>query len=621
MYPRKIFLVLLALMCLTQLTQAGVQATLSPDGGHSNQNQINTALAQGNVYLNAGVYEVDGTITISSDRVLSGDPNAIIRVWSGSSQWFTGSTGIISSSGIINNIEISGFQVDGNIANLPSSYADSRADTSHDCERCILLRGASNQFGSNIKIHDMTLHDSFSDGVYVIFCDGVDCYNNIISDCQHEGVYFSCLKNSIMRGNKIAGICSDEARLDNCVNCKVYDNLFFSFTGESYGQYKGGQAGIQTGDSGSSHGYDASKKPQSTKNLEIYNNTFSSPGRMAIWNHADGSANVYIHNNLFIDSTGLETQGTSIGEIAQNISESNPPTLEMSKSIFNILDDLMNRDYTNSGSTSQTGDSIHYSVKTYEKGRIAGGLAIVGFKNAIKLDNHTYISSANDTLVKTELVSIGSLDPTTKQSKMEKNVTTDIKNGIATATLNVKLTYYTVKNGSNGKASFVSHSTTATFTTSAKAPEILSRNLNVSGTVDDYQQKSNPNTRVFVPYEAATQSIEYVYDGQSETHTFMLGERLTDSSGVEYTSYSRVNQWDGGLNHMSDSCIIHDSHFDPAKLKVVYRTPFENVTVADLKITEHNAPSEKWQVPELGFILRTFFMLWIGYRLMKLIFS
>lgn len=339
MKPLPAFALLAFFILSTVIAEAGEQ-TLSPDNGHSNQNQINAALERGNVYLQAGVYEIDNTIVMPSNRVLSGDSNAIIRVSSTSSQWFTGSTGVISCSGIANNIEISGFQMDGNIGNLPKSYANSRSDTDHDCQKLIILRGASNQFAQNIRIHHLKLYNSFSDGIFVIFGDNVQCYDNFISNTQHEGIYFSCLKNSVMYRNKIAGICSDAARLDNCVNCKVYDNLFFSYNGESYGQYKGGQAGLQVANSASSHGYDASKKPQMTDRVEITNNTFADPGRQAIWLHNyDGS--VFVHDNEFIDSAGLETQGIPVGDISVD----NPPSVEDTEAVFNSIFDFLKRDY------------------------------------------------------------------------------------------------------------------------------------------------------------------------------------------------------------------------------------------------------------------------------------
>jgi len=75
--------------------------TLSP----CDQNRINQALSTvyqsggGEVYLNPGVYEITGPINIGSNTLLTGDPNAIIRVSASSSHWFTNSVGIINAIG------------------------------------------------------------------------------------------------------------------------------------------------------------------------------------------------------------------------------------------------------------------------------------------------------------------------------------------------------------------------------------------------------------------------------------------------------------------------------------------------------------------------------------------
>ena len=343
-------------MLLCGLANAGEQITLTPDGGHSNQEQINKALEKGNVYLEAGVYEVDDTIIIGSNRVLTGDKKAIIKVWGGSSQYFVGLKGVISCEGAVHDVEISNIQIDGNIKDLPRSYANSRSDRSHDCEKLIILHGYSNQFAKNIKIHDLKLYNSYSDGCYILFGENIEVYNNFISNTQHEGVYLSCVKNGLFYNNKIAAICSDAGRLDNCVDCKVYDNYFFSYNGESYGQYKGGQAGLQIGDSGSSKGYNASKKPLKTKNIEVYNNVFADPGRQAIWLDSTGKGveNVYIHSNEFIDAAGLETQGIPVGDISSNVSYDNPPSVEISESIFNSIFDVMYLDFVPQADSNDT---------------------------------------------------------------------------------------------------------------------------------------------------------------------------------------------------------------------------------------------------------------------------
>lgn len=317
------FAILLTFLLLSGIARAGDEI------------RINQMLEQGgNVHLPSGVFNLEGPVIIHSNTVLSGELDTILRVSSSSSKWFTGQTGVICNpSESLQNVEIRGFQIDGNIANLPRSY-DSTPGHARDCQKLILIGGWSSQHGNNIKIHDMKLYNAFSDGIYIRFTDGVEVYNNIISNCQHEGFYLSCVRDSVVYGNKIAGITSDCGRLDNCQKSKVFDNLFVSYEGESFGAYKGGQNGLQIGDAGSSMGYDASDKPFFTENIEVYNNTFSDPGLKAIWLH--GGKNVYIHGNRFVDASQFETEGFSF---------ENAPSVETSEKVFSSLFDFMKQDY------------------------------------------------------------------------------------------------------------------------------------------------------------------------------------------------------------------------------------------------------------------------------------
>jgi Na+-transporting NADH:ubiquinone oxidoreductase subunit NqrC len=93
MQLKKSIIIILAL-CLfaSQIGLAGEQIVLSPQAGHSNQDQINNAIKQAatsargvSVFLTAGIYEVDNTIIMRSNVRLLGDPDAIIRVSSTSS--------------------------------------------------------------------------------------------------------------------------------------------------------------------------------------------------------------------------------------------------------------------------------------------------------------------------------------------------------------------------------------------------------------------------------------------------------------------------------------------------------------------------------------------------------
>ncbi|MFA6727525.1 MAG: right-handed parallel beta-helix repeat-containing protein [Prevotella sp.] len=613
---RKIVFLFLVFLYAVQLVQAGEQTTLSPDSGHSNQVQINEALENGNVYLNAGVYEVDGPIYIGSDRVLTGDKNAIIRVWSGSSKYFVGLKGVISCRGVVQNVEISNIQLDGNIGNLPSGYANSRSDTDHDCQKMIILHGYSNQFAKNIKIHDLKLYNSFSDGCYILFAESVQVYNNFISNCQHEGFYLSCVNQGLIYNNKIAGICSDAGRLDNCQYCKVYDNYFFSYNGESYGQYKGGQAGLQIANAGSSHGYDASNKPQKTDNIEVYNNIFADPGRQAIWLH-NYDGNVFVHDNSFINADVLETMGIPIGDISYE----NQPSVELSEEVFSSIFDILDMEFTDSGRTEQTADDIPLQVTENTSGIIAGGVKIVGVKDRIVIDNVSYIPDDQAVLVQTKVIQDPDLSQWTGTiKKIDKDVSVKIKNGTAYAILKVKTSWYTQKKDSiTGKSKKSKLKTsTATFTdTYSPVPEILTRPSEKKGYINEYRSKSNPNTRIYVDPDGL-QKIVYEYGSNTSTHTFLVGEKKADEAGILYTKYTRVNSWDGNISTFDDSIIIYGD-FDPSKLKVTCYTPYENFTVTDFEHSIYSMEKNTWISPQTAFILKLFLMLFCGYKLMRVI--
>jgi hypothetical protein len=339
-----------------------LELTVSPTGANNDQTVINNALEAvknaggGKVTLNAGIYKVDNTVIIWSNTNLTGSPDAVVMVSSTSSQWFVNSIGIISCQESVKNVEISGFQINGNLGALPASYANTPGHDK-DAERCIILHGNTGDYAENIKIHDMKLYDSFSDGAYIYYAKNVKVYNNFISNCQHEGIFWSVVIGGEMFNNRVAAITSDAARLDNSIGCRVFDNIFFSYDGTNLnGAYPHGENGIQIGNQGFSHGY-GSPKPTVTANIEVFNNTFANNGLSAILLGSGSDNNVFVHSNKFIGVAELEQIGISV----QGISYTNPPTVEMSEKIFGSIFDILSMDTTNV-KTSQYHDQTKANI-------------------------------------------------------------------------------------------------------------------------------------------------------------------------------------------------------------------------------------------------------------------
>lgn len=435
---RTIFIIFI--LCLFASPVLAETYYVSPTGSQSDQNVINKALEKvaqdggGTVYLRSNgennVFVTNGPIVISSSNVvLTGDPDITVRVYSGSDakQWFTGRNSIICTNGPVDNIEIYGFRIDGSCHKLPFHFHHSRADTAHDCERAIYIAGQTGRFCNNIKIHDMRIENCFSDGIHVRFAEVVYCYNNVISNCQHEGIFFVSVINGLIESNQIAGITSDCARIDNGVNCIVQNNYFFSYTGDQNSRApKGAHNGIQIADAGASHGYDASKKPTTTTNIEVRWNIFANTGTKAVWIDSTGKGvdNVYVHDNNFVNVKSVTIQGKSVKldmEVSDiltytDITGTVTPSTEMSEKIFSGIFDFLSMDFTSHATENDTVILPEKTIKPptestgtitqYDQGNLShtlvsvplDGLSKVNYKVGDKEATHTLMIAARNGL-------------------------------------------------------------------------------------------------------------------------------------------------------------------------------------------------------------------------------
>lgn len=338
----------------------------------SAQTAINEALKAaydaggGTVYLLKGTYNINDQIKIGSNTKWTGDSDAIIRVSSSTTQFFVDGVGVVGQldKGHVKNIEICGFQIDGNCDELPKSFANS-GPGDHNAERLIELRGYTTDFGNGIAIHNMRMYDAFSDAIHIYYSNNVYCFNNFISNCQHSSIFYVCVIGGTINNNKIAGITSDCARLDNCQNIKVYKNIFYSYTGDnSNGAFQKGQNGLQVGDQGFSHG-GGSDKDIHTTNIEVYDNTFADCGRTSIWLDAAGKTpgtNVYVHGNKYVDVPVVETSGTPVSGVyapsSDDVSYDSLPTEEMSEKVFTSISSIFDVMYLNFASKAGINDTV-----------------------------------------------------------------------------------------------------------------------------------------------------------------------------------------------------------------------------------------------------------------------
>lgn len=630
---KKLLFLSLIIIYLTQIGLAGEQIVLKPVSGHSNQEQINEALKQAatqaegiSIFLTAGVYSIDNTITIQSSVKLTGDSNAIVSVYSGSSQWFTGTNSIIYSNSN-DNIEISGFQIDGNCNELPFEYHHSRSDTAHDCERAILIMGQTSKFCNNIVIHDMQIYDCFSDGIHIRFANNVHCYSNFISNCQHEGIFWTCVVNGLAEANKIAGITSDCMRCDNCVTFMVKNNYFYSYTGNNNSQApKGWQNGIQVADAGASKGYDASNKPLSTKDGEITGNTFANTGEKAVWLDSTGKGydNVYIHDNTFINVNVFTNAGHSVTVDITAINASVPtyqnttgvivPTKETSELIFSSIFDILNLNYTTTAKTEYTSRDFDYNIQETERGKIAVKFKIVGWNNLSKVNNISYVSSPDDIVIESTVIKNPSLqDWYGGISQINKTISVKVENGTANATMNVSVKWYNYEKDSKtgAKQKGKMHTSNYTFNDSGPAPNIWSEPETIRGIVYQYPTYF----MLSVPESQNITSVKYENETDYAEHIFLVGYTNITSNGTKYTEFESLNHWEGNLTHQGN-WICSTGEYSPKNLTVTVNTPYNTMNVTNMEVIKKELPAtiiSFWFYPTIlffGSLYITFKFFW-----------
>ncbi len=228
-------------------------------------------------------YVIDDTLLIGSNTILEGDSTAVIKL-ANHAGWPTMKPLIqqMNSSGN-DNITVRGFEINGN-------YAGNSEIT--------LGKGYYNIMYFNncniIKIDNMYMHDGMGDGLKIKQSKNVQFYNNKIYNLGHDGMFAIFCENVEAWNNRITCRINSGLRIWNSNHVKFRDNII-----DSCSQCIAGGLGVQI-----------EKSPGSVVNdVEVYNNTIHDIYGPGIWIVGYGSAypekeaqNIHIHHNIFYNT-------------------------------------------------------------------------------------------------------------------------------------------------------------------------------------------------------------------------------------------------------------------------------------------------------------------------------
>ena len=276
--------------------------------GHADQVVINRALSwmaadTGRQVHMVGPFEfgITDQLFIGSNSIWSGDSDAVIKVEDGacgssySNCVFPNGTPVIAAlNSSPSNIEIGGFQINGNCQNQ-NAYLGSGGADSHGSgvERIISFSNAS-----GINLHNMRIYDGFGEGLMIFTGRNILCAYNYFSNLQHDAVFYKSVTGSVntMHDNIVEGITSDCLRCGSSQNVNIYNNTLTPYLGShNNGAPEHGENGIQISNE--------NNYATLTKNINVYNNSIYNSGLAGIWildarNTAGSTAQgVHIYNN------------------------------------------------------------------------------------------------------------------------------------------------------------------------------------------------------------------------------------------------------------------------------------------------------------------------------------
>lgn len=584
MHLKSLVIILFMLCLLTNICTAKT-VTVSPTG-YSDEDVINqaiqTAYLAGEkdaiVQLNPGIYNIDGKIILTSKITIEGPKEAVIQVSKSSTQWFVKRVGIFSPAGILENVKLSGFTIDGNCENLPIRYAN--YEGIHDAGRSINLIMETGKFGKHIELCGLTIQDCYSDGIHLVYWEDVKIHDNYIRNTQHEGVFLVDCKDVVVYNNYVEGITSDAVRFDNCVRVKAYNNYITSYFGNNnHGAYEGGINGFQIGDEGVTQG-SGSPKPDSTDNIEIYNNVIENVGLAGILLGTTGQSDnerVYIHHNTIKNcgygahSKAQYGAGIAVQKWVDGI-EINHNTIDNCYQagilVMNTLGPasakICDNNIVNTKGKSQTGSGYPVVGWGIFKGTPAMKLEVSGnyFSNNLKGNTNVADRSPADTMLMDAGGNGNSMMVTYGTNSRVHSLDTS---NITMPDLTIDTVFESLEN------LCVQAPTNATVILPDGYDEIPTKGL---VTVIYEVIGNNTTTIIKAPKDKfkGVSEIRYEVQGKTATHTLLLGEMTT--KGVVFTE---TTLWTGELDHLGDDVII-PGRIDLSSISIVCVTPKASFT-------------------------------------------
>ncbi|MDD3370375.1 MAG: hypothetical protein PHE27_00975, partial [Alphaproteobacteria bacterium] len=215
------------------VTSSGSTTTLTAGNSTNQQVQINAALAKGGiVYLKAGVYTINGQITIGVDNTtLKGERGAVIKLVD-KANWDPYVELVHVKA---KNVRITGFEIDGNAPNNTTSNGDT-CNCGREYYDIIFVDNTS-----NVEIDHMYLHDNWNDSILVKGSKNVNVHNNIFRRPGHDVVAnYSRSSTVYITNNCIRTYCNSAIRAYSSGPVYAINNDISRETG-----YTGGYAAFE----------------------------------------------------------------------------------------------------------------------------------------------------------------------------------------------------------------------------------------------------------------------------------------------------------------------------------------------------------------------------------------